>query len=213
MILYGNSLSPFVRKVMVYATEKGIALENVQIARPDPQPEFLRASPLRKMPAFVDGHFSIADSTAIIAYLELKYPQSPMYPSDAEGRARAVWFEELADTVMASAVNKIFFNRIVAPRIFNTPCNEDVVRDCEQKDLPVILNYLESVVPDPGQFLVGPRIGVADISVVSMFLNYQHAKANMDANRYRRTFAWVQSILERPSFAAIVTAETAFLAR
>ncbi len=108
MILYGNSLSPFVRKVMVYATEKGIALENVQIGRPDPQPEFLRASPLRRMPALVDGDFSIADSTAIIAYLELKYPQSPLYPSDAQGRARAVWFEEFADTVMATAVNKIF---------------------------------------------------------------------------------------------------------
>jgi glutathione S-transferase len=81
MILYGSSLSPFVRKVMVYAAEKGIALDNVQIARPNPQPEFLRASPLGKMPALIDDQFSIADSTAIIAYLEVKYPQSPMYPT------------------------------------------------------------------------------------------------------------------------------------
>jgi glutathione S-transferase len=212
MILYGSSLSPFVRKVMVYAAEKGIPLENVQIARPNPQLEFLRASPLRKMPALVDGNFSIADSTAIITYLELKYPQPPMYPSDAEERARAVWFEEFADTVMSAAVFKVFFSRIIGPRFFNTPCNEDVVRDCEQKELPVILDYLESVVPDPGQFLVGSRIGVADISVASMFLNYRHAKANMDANKYRRTFAWVQSVLERPSFAAIVSGERRFLA-
>jgi glutathione S-transferase len=212
MILFGSSFSPFVRKVMVYATEKGISLDQVQIARPNPQPEFLRASPLGKMPALVDSDFGIADSTAIIAYLEIKYPQSPMYPSDAQGRARAVWFEEFADTVMAAAVFKVFFNRIVAPRFRNTPCNEDVVRECEQNDLPVILNYLESVAPDPGQFLVGPRIGVADISVASMFLNYQHAKANMDASKYRRTFAWVESILERPSFAGIVTRERRLLA-
>jgi glutathione S-transferase len=164
------------------------------------------------MPALVDGHFSTADSTAMIAYLELKYPQPPMYPSDAEGRARAVWFEEFADTVMSAAVYKVFFNRIVGPRFFNTPCNEDVVCECEQKDLPVILDYLESVAPDPGQFLCGPGIGVADISVASMVLNYQHAKANMDANRYRRTFAWVQSVLERPSFDAIVSRERRFLA-
>ena len=212
MILYGSSLSPFVRKVMVYAAEKGIALENVQIARPDPQPEFLSASPLRKMPALVDGDFAIADSTAIIAYLELKYPQSPMYPSDAQGRARAVWFEEFADTVMSAAVFKVFFNRIVGPRFFNTPCNEAVVCECEQKDLPDILNYLESVAPDPGQFLVDSRFGVADISVASMFLNFQHAKASMDTDKCPRTFAWVQSILERPSFAAIVSRERRFLA-
>lgn len=212
MILYGSSLSPFVRKVMVYATEKGIALDNEQVARPIRQPEFLRASPLGKMPALVDGEFCIADSTAIIAYLEVKYPQSPMYPSDAEGRARAVWFEEFADTVMSAAVFKVFFNRIIAPRFFSTPCNEDIVREAEQKDLPVILNYLESVVPDPGQFLVGPRVGVADISVASMFLNYQHAKVDMDAGKYRRTFAWVQSLWERPSFAGIATGERQFLA-
>src|SRR5262249_55723851 len=84
---------------------------------------------------------------------------------------------------------------------------------CEQKDLPAILNYLESVAPDPGQFLGGTSIGVADISVASMFLNYQHAKADMNADKYRRTFAWVQSILERPSFAAIVTRERRFLAK
>jgi glutathione S-transferase len=212
MVLYGSSLSPFVRKVMVYALEKGIALETVPIARPNPQPEFLRASPLGKMPAFVDGDFAIADSTAIIAYLELKYPQSPMYPADAEGRARAVWFEEFADTVMSTAVFKIFFNRIVAPRIFNKPCDEAVVREGEQKDLPVILGYLESVVPDPGRFLVGGRISVADIAVASMFLNYQHARASMDSARYRRTLAWVESMLERAAFAAIVAAEKQFLA-
>ena len=212
MILYGSSLSPFVRKVMVYAAEKGIPLDNAQIGRPDPQPEFLRASPLKKMPAFVDGDFSIADSTAIIAYLEIKYPQSPMYPSDAEGRARTVWFEEFADTVMSAAVFKLFFNRIVAPRFFNTPSNEEVACECEQKELPVILNYLESVAPDPGQFLVGSRFSVADISVASMFLNYQHANAAMDAKRYPRTFAWVHSMFERPSFAGIIAGEKRLLA-
>ena len=175
----------------------------MQVARPNRQPEFLRASPLGKMPALVDGDFCIADSTAIIAYLEVKYPQPPMYPSDAQGRARAVWFEEFADTVMSAAVFKVFFNRIVGPRFFNMPCNEDVVRESEQKDLPVILNYLESVVPDPGQFLVGPRVGVADISVASMVLNYQHAEVDMDAGKYRRTFAWVQSILQRDVIQAL----------
>ena len=212
MILYGSSLSPFVRKVMVYAAEKGIALDAVQITRPDPQPDFVRASPLGKMPALVDGAFGIADSTAIIAYLELKYPELPMYPSGAEDRARAVWFEEFADTVMSAAVFKIFFNRIVGPRFYETPCDEEIVRECEQKDLPVIFKYLESVVPDAGKFLVGDRIGVADISVASMVQNYLHAKAAIDASQYRRTFAWVEAMLARSSFASIISKEQRFLA-
>src|SRR3954466_1031030 len=57
MILYGSSLSPYVRKVLAFAAEKGIELE-VQptgTAPGQPSDEFLAASPLRKMPALRDG--------------------------------------------------------------------------------------------------------------------------------------------------------------
>jgi glutathione S-transferase len=212
MILYGSSFSPFVRKVLVYAAEKGIALTNVQIARPQPQEEFLRASPMRKMPAFVDGDFSISDSTAIIAYLECQHPQPPMYPTDAVRRARAVWFEEFADTILSTVVFKAFFNRIVAPKFLKQPGNEDLAMEGERKDLPPLLDYLESVVPASGQFLVAGALGVADISVASMFVNYYHAGIAIDAAKYPRTVAWVSSMLARPSFASIVSAEKQRLA-
>ena len=70
MILYGSSFSPFVRKVLAYAAERGIEMELVQTRLDSADPEFLRASPFRKMPAFTDGDFAISDSTAIITYLE-----------------------------------------------------------------------------------------------------------------------------------------------
>lgn len=45
----------------------------------------------------IDGE-NVGDSTAIIATLEAKYPEPPLYPSDAEERARALeledWFDE-----------------------------------------------------------------------------------------------------------------------
>jgi glutathione S-transferase len=45
----------------------------------------------------IDGE-TVGDSTAIIATLEAKYPEPPLYPSDPEQRARALeledWFDE-----------------------------------------------------------------------------------------------------------------------
>jgi glutathione S-transferase len=211
MKLYGSSLSPFVRKVLVYAAEKGILLTNVQIERPIMQAEFLHASPLRKMPALVDGDFSIADSTAIIAYLECKQPTPTMYPLEAALRARAIWFEELADTVLSAVVFKVFFNRVVSPKFFRQPGNEPMAMEGETKDLPPLLDYLETVVPQAGGYLVGKSLGVADIAVASMFVNYTHAGIVIDAARYPRTTAWVDSVLARPSFATLIAAEKRLL--
>ncbi|KAK9076945.1 hypothetical protein SSX86_005280 [Deinandra increscens subsp. villosa] len=50
-------------------------------------PEFLKLSPLGYVPALVDGDIVIADSFAIIMYLEEKYPQHPLLPRDLEKRA------------------------------------------------------------------------------------------------------------------------------
>ncbi len=212
MKLYGSSLSPYVRKVLVFATEKGLALDNVQIERPVMQDEFLRASPLRKMPALVDGAFSIADSTAIIAYLERKHPTPAMYPSDAESLARAVWFEEFADTVLSGVVSKIFFNRIIAPKFYHKPGDEAAAVEGEAKDLPPLLDYLESVVSAPGHFLVGNSLGVADIAVASMFVNLTHAGVDVSTKTHPKTAAWVASVLDRPSFGGLIAAEKKLLA-
>ena len=55
MILYGSSLSPYVRKVLAYAGEKGIELDLQPTGFPNPSPGFLDTSPFRKMPALRDG--------------------------------------------------------------------------------------------------------------------------------------------------------------
>ena len=119
MIFYGSSLSPFVRKVLAFAGEKGIELE-LQADRRSPDsraPEFLEASPFRKMPAFRDGDFTLAD-------FERDHPLSRSETSRAGAdpgairklRGKTIWFEEFADTILVACGAKIFFNRIVAPR-------------------------------------------------------------------------------------------------
>jgi glutathione S-transferase len=213
MILYGSSLSPFVRKVLAYAGEKGIELELQPTGLTDPPPEFLEASPFRKMPAFRDGDYTLADSSAIIHYLEATHPQPEMIPAEPRARGKVVWFEEFADSILCSCGAKMFFNRVVAPRFMGRPGDLAVADTAEREELPPILDYLERVVPEPGRFLVGESISLADIAVASPFANLAHLNVEIDPERHRRTRTYVDSILSRQSFAPWIERETAFLAK
>jgi glutathione S-transferase len=213
MILYGSSLSPFARKVLAFAAEKGIALELQPTGIPDPSPEFLEASPFRKMPAFRDGDYTLADSSAIVHYLEAKQPEPPLIPADPKLRGKTIWFEEFADTILVTCGSKIVFNLIVAPRFLGLPGDPEAARQAELNDLPPVLDYLESVAPGDNGYLVGDSLTLADIAVAGPFANFRHTNTRVDPARYPRTVAYVERILARPSLAQWIERETAFLAR
>ncbi len=212
MILYGSTISPFVRKVAVYAAEKGIELEIQPTGLPNPGPEFLAASPFRKMPAFRDGDYTLADSSAIIHYLEARHPEPSLIPAGAEDRGRAIWFDEFADTLVCACGSKIFFNRVVAPRFLGREGDLGAAERAERDELPPLLDYLETVIPDNG-FLVGNSLTLADISVASPFANFRHCDVRIDAEKYPRITDYTAQILSRPSFARLIDREAALLSR
>ena len=212
MILYGSSLSPFVRKTMAYLAEKGLSAEIVPVGVQDPNPAFRACSPFGKMPGFSDGDFAISDSTAIITYLEAKHPTPSMVPADPAGRARTIWYEEFADTILIACVGKLFFNRVVAPRFLGLPGDQAVADAAERDELPPLFDYLEGVVPASG-FLVDDRLTLADLAVASPFVNLAHLGIEPNGKTHPKTKAYVDAILARPSFAPIIAQEKAFFAR
>jgi glutathione S-transferase len=212
MILYGSTMSPFVRKVAAYAAEKGIELELQPTGFPNPTPEFMAASPFKKMPALVDGDYKLADSSAIIHYLEAKFPKPELIPADPRERGRTIWFDEFADTILFACGAKIFFNRVVAPRFLGRDGDLGAAETAERDELPPLLDYLEGVIPDSG-FLVGDRLTLADIAVANPFANFGHCKVAVDPARYPRVTDYVAKILARPSLAPHIEREAAYLAK
>lgn len=211
MIVYGSSLSPFVRKVVALAAEKGIAVEN-QIVRPgDDNPDFLACSPFGKIPALRDGDFLISDSSAIVAYLEALHPEPNLIPNEPRARARAIWFDEFMDTVLFDCGRKMFWNRIVAP-LSGRQGDLAVADKAEREELPPLFDYLESVIPESG-FLVENRLTLADIAVASPFANFHHLGVAVDAATHPRLARYAATMLARPSYAVQLERETAFLAR
>lgn len=212
MIVYGSSLSPFVRKVLAFGAEKGIELELTPTGLNNQDPAFREASPFGKMPGFRDGDFAISDSTAIIFYLEAMKPDPELIPTEPRARARTIWFDEYSDTILFACGRKMFFNRIVAPRFLGLPGDEAEAARAECEELPPLLDYLEGVIPDSG-FLVEDRLTLADISVASPFVNFGHLGIRVDAENHPRLARYVAGILDRPSFQPWVEREAAFLAR
>ena len=218
MIVYGSVLSPFVRKVLVCAAEKGLAVDVVPAGLGRGGPDFREASPFGKMPGLRDPgadngrDFCISDSTAIITYLEAKFPDPALLPSTPVARARTVWFEEFADTILFPASAKIFFNRFVAPRALKIAGDESIAAAALEKDLPPLLDYIESVV-SPSGFLVDQRMTVADIALASPFATLAHIDVTVDAARWPGTAAYLAGIHARPSFAGLRAGEQALVAQ
>ncbi len=209
MILYGAPVSPFVRKVLAFAAEKQMALELVPIGLGDPNPDFLSASPFRKMPALRDGEFTISDSTAIVTYIEAKHPDPALLPADPANRARSIWFDEFADTILVAAAGKIFFNRVVSPKFLGKPGDEAAAKLGEDELVPIFA-YLEGIIP-ASHHLVADTLTLADIAVASPFVNLEHAGFAIDAAAYPRLTAYLTAIHARPSFADWIRRERKML--
>ncbi|MBE3604499.1 glutathione S-transferase family protein [bacterium] len=204
--LLGAYGSPFVRKVKVVLDEKGLKYEHEQVVPFPATPEFRKVSPLGKIPAFVDGDKALADSSIICAYLEKTHPSPALYPSDPYEYARALWFEEYGDSGLAPIIGgKMFFNRIIGPRIMKKPFDDALYQQAVEKDLPPMFDYLENQIA--GDYLAGGMFSIADLAIATQFVNYRFAGGALDASRWPKLTAYLERTHARPKFAAAIAIE------
>ncbi|XP_022895614.1 glutathione S-transferase zeta class-like [Olea europaea var. sylvestris] len=88
--LYSYWRSSCACRVRIALKLKGLDYEYIAInllKGDQKSPEFLKLNPLGYVPVLVDGEFVVADSFAILLYLEEKYPQHPLLPKDLQKRA------------------------------------------------------------------------------------------------------------------------------
>ena len=167
--------------------------------------EFAEASPFARIPALRDGDFLLSDSSAIATYFEAIRPDPQLIPDDPKAKAKTVWFDEFSDTILIGTFVKMFFHRVVG-KALGRPVDEAIAAQAEADELPQVLGYLEKMVTDSG-FLIGDRLTLADISVVSPFANLAHCCTSDWPVQFPGLKAYVDGIMARPSFAAILAAE------
>lgn len=101
--------SPYARKVRIALAEKGLPFELLTEVPWDNTTTTPRHNPLEKLPVLLleDGS-SVYESSYILQFLELKYPQVPLVPSDPDGWLAARKLEVLCDGVCDAVVLSLF---------------------------------------------------------------------------------------------------------
>jgi len=97
LVLYGNDMwsSPYVLSCFVALREKQLPFTVRTVAlheRAQRAEDYVRTSFTARVPALVDGDFTLSESSAIVEYLEEKWPapeHAPLFPPNVEARARA----------------------------------------------------------------------------------------------------------------------------
>jgi glutathione S-transferase len=200
--IVGSYLSPYVRKVLVALSRKGIDYRIDPIIPFMGNDEFGELSPIRRVPVLVDDLVRLCDSTVICQYLEERWPRPALFPTDIADRARARWLEEFADTRMGEVIIWRLFNQVaINPFVWGRPTDQVVVERAVSEELPAILDYLESQVGE-GEYLFGEP-SIADFSIASFFRNAEFARYRIDAQRWPRTAALVARVLELDCFSRL----------
>jgi glutathione S-transferase len=101
--------SPYARKVRIALAEKGLPFELMTEVPWDRTTSTPKYNPLEKLPVLIleDGS-SVYESSFILQYLELKYPQPPLLSGDVDGVIAARRLEVLCDGICDAVVLSFF---------------------------------------------------------------------------------------------------------
>ena len=203
--VYGVHGSPFVRKVFIALECKGIDYEIVQQMPFSKDKDYLKVNPLAKVPTLVDGDLTLGDSKVICRYLERAYPDPALYPKDNADNAMADWYEELCGNQITELATGIFFQRFMRPFAFKEEPDEELIADIIDRRLPPMLDYLEGQIPAEG-FMFG-EFGMADLCIVSPFVNASYANYEVDGSRWPNLAGLIERVKAEPHVAGVLERE------
>ena len=198
--IYGVPVSVHTRKVIVAAIHKKLPYQLtpvVPVIPGNPPSNWRELSPTGLIPAITDGDFTLADSTAICAYLDRLHPDQPLYPGDARALARVLWFEQYAGTLFRDVVRPLFHEVFVHPKVHQIPADPVKVDAVLRQVAPGMLGYLESAAGDA--FLAGPAMTMADVAVVSNLVTLCYIGFDAELKPYPRLTALFERVVGQPA--------------
>ncbi len=195
MKLRFSPTSPYVRKVVVTAAEKGIAdrLTLVKTNAADPASGLARDNPLGKVPALItDDGDSLYDSPVICEFLDGQAKGRKLIPARGPKRFKALKLQAAADGVLDAAV-------LVMGERRQRPEDKQYQPfiDKQMKKIDQALDVFEAVIaakemgraPTIGSISVGCALGYLDFR----FPDYKWRKGRTKLAR------WFKSFSKRPS--------------
>ncbi|MGC6511164.1 MAG: glutathione S-transferase family protein [Parvibaculales bacterium] len=208
--LYGAPLSPYVRKVRMLLGKKGIAYDYDPRVSPLAMPEdYEKIHPLKRIPAMVIAHdggeTSIPDSSAICAFVEKAFPDTPFYPADPVDYAKALWLEEYGDTELGPNGTAAFFRTI----FFSWATGSEPDMSAVEQGFENIKRFAAYIDGELGgnDWLIGDTMSIADISIAVHFVNISHAGYDLMESDGAALHGLVERVCADPVMAELIAGE------
>jgi len=228
LILYDFHGSPCARRVRIVMLEKDLEWETrlVDLTKMEQtRPEYLALNPNGLVPTLVHGGRVIYESNVITEYLDAVCPEPRLYPVDPWLCARAKMWQAF-ELAMAKEFRPLMYLRVIGPIDRQRP-KDEVMRDVRRStDDPAHIDWVNRVYDGTavsedeatllasqlnqridhierelgGEFLLGDRFSIADISLYPRAAMYPMIGLQLDSVKYPRITRWMSSMAERPSF-------------
>jgi glutathione S-transferase len=180
--LYDADRCPYCARTRIALAEKSVEYETVVIDLDDRPAWIYEKNPTGRVPVLEEGEFVLPESAVINEYLNERYPEPPLLPTDPAERALArvaiFRFDSLSRAYYAlrrgdgGAWSKL------------------------EAELAKLDRMLEAQ-----PFITGREFGLADIAYVPWILRARD-RMDVDLHPFPAIVDWVERLAERPSIAA-----------
>jgi glutathione S-transferase len=189
--LHRLALSGHCHRIELFLSMLGVPYELVDVdlaAGAHKSPEFLRMNPFGQVPVIEDGALTLADSNAILVYLEGRYAPGTWLPRDPVAAAQVQrWLSVAAGPLAFGAAASR------AIQLFRRPDDPSAAIARAHTLLKVMDAELASRL-----FLTGDQPTLADIANYSYIA--RAPEGNVSLEPYPRVRAWLQRIEALPRF-------------
>jgi RNA polymerase-associated protein len=180
--LYDADRCPYCARVRIVLAEKGVEYEVVPVDLDDRPAWIYEKNRTGRVPVLEEDTFLLPESAVIDEYLEERYPEPPLLPSDPGERA-------------AARVLVFRFDELSRP-YYALRRGEEGARGRVDEELARLEKLLE-VQP----FLTGREFGLADVAYLPWILRARD-RMDVDLQPFPALVQWLERVSERPSVAA-----------
>lgn len=215
-----NSVHSF--KVRAVLAEKSLAWQSRRLELlkfEHLQSGYLRLNPNGVVPTLVHDGRTVLESSIICQYLDERFPDPPLLPQDAYGRARARAWLKYFDDVLHPALRAVSFERLYRPLLAELPRAELERRLAAHPNPARARAFLEPAAAPPDtraftqaiarveaslehEWLTGPRFGLADVALAPFAERLAHLGLSHFWAQSPKTEEWITRLLARPCVVA-----------